>query len=402
MTFDLAEVRGSFPILSRRISGQPLTYLDSAATSLTPDEVLEAELGFYRNVRGNVRRGAHALSQEASAAFAEARARIARFIGAASDEVVFTANTSAALNLVAAGLRLPGDSEVLTTLGEHHSTLLPWRTRWAVRAIESSPLRPLEPETLRRAMGRRTRAVVLGHASNVTGLVQPIAELCRVASEQGAISVVDAAQSAPHLPLDVERIGCDFLAFSGHKMLGPMGVGVLYGRRAALVRLQPRDLGGGVVDRVTSTSHELLPPPECFEVGTPNVAGAIGLAAAVAFLENLGWEAIQSHARSLSTALVEGTSSLPGVRRLAAEGEALPIVSLLLDHPRVTVTDLAVALSDRYGVMVRSGLLCAHPLFEALRRPDGVLRASAYLYNSLDDVRTLCGALEELLRAFGA
>ena len=400
MTLDAERVRRSFPILARLISGRKLVYFDNAATSLTPDEVIDAELAFYRCVRANVHRGRHALSEEASSAFEEARAEIARFIGASAGEVVFTAGTTTGLNMVADGLDLPPDAEILTMMGDHHSTILPWRKRWQVRTLETSPLRPLDPDLLRRALSKRTKAVVLSHASNVTGLVQPLHDLCHIAGEHGLVTVIDAAQSAPHLPLNVRDLGCDFLAFSGHKMLGPTGVGVLYGRRRALECLTPRDLGGGVVERVTLSERELRPVPARFEAGTPNIAGVLGLAAAVRYIETIGWGAITEHAQLLAHILRSMLSEVRGVRLLAAEGKTLPIVSLSVPEAGVRLEDLSAALSDRYGIMTRSGLMCAQPLFHALRWPEGALRISAYIYNTVQEVEWLCASLGELLTTF--
>ena len=399
--FDVERIRQSFPILSRRIADRPLIYLDNASTSLTPEEVLEAELSFYRRVGANVHRGTHALSEEASRLFEGARAQIARFIGASSGELVFTANATSALNLVAEGLDLPEDAEVLTLAIDHHSTTLPWRKRWQVRAMETSPFRPLEPQALRRAISPRTKVLVLSHASNVTGLVQPVAELCRVARDHGLLSVIDAAQSAPHLALNVRELACDFLALSGHKMLGPTGIGALYGTAAELERLRVRQLGGGVVERVTLGDYELRSSPARFEAGTPNIAGALGLAAATQYLESVGWPQIHEHGRDLAGALRSGLAQCRELYLLAAEGDALPIVSLVAPRSAVQLSEIAMALSDRFGIMTRAGLLCAHPLFGALGLPEGALRVSAYAYNTIEEVESLCEAMTELMSVFG-
>ncbi len=398
---EVDRIRESFPILSRRIADEPLVYLDNAATSLTPEEVLEAELEFYRRVGGNVHRGTHALSEEASQMFEAARAQIAGFIGARSDELVFTANATSALNLVAEGLDLPADAEVLTLVTDHHSTTLPWRKQWQVRVVETSPVYPLDPEVLRRAIGPRTKVLVLSHASNVTGMVQPVAELCRVARDHGLLSVIDAAQSAPHLALNVRAIGCDFLALSGHKMLGPTGIGALYGSACELDRLSAPQLGGGVVERVTVSGYELRSAPARFEAGTPNIAGALGLAAATRYLEKVGWQYIHEHGRALAQALRGGLAQCPELRVLAAEGHTLPIVSVVAPNSAVHLSEVGTALSDRYAIMTRAGLLCAHPLFNALGLPEGGLRVSAYIYNTLREIDRLCDALAELMSAFG-
>ncbi len=402
--YDVEAIRRCFPILKRHVNGAQLIYLDNAASSLTPESVLSAEHSYYREYRANVHRGRHALSEEASDAYESARRQVARFIGAcASEEIVFTPNTTVSLNMIAAGMDLEPDDEIISTVAEHHSSLLPWMARAKLKLIETTATEPIDPEAFRKLLGKRTRAIVVAHASNVTGVVQPIYEICRVAREAGILSVIDAAQSAPHIRLDVSAIGCDFLAFSGHKMLGPTGTGVLYGRREALERLSPRDLGGGVVTQVTSRGYALQNGPARFEAGTPNIAGAIGLAAATRFIQNCGWEAVENHGRKLAEALDAGVRELPGVRVLMAKTpHALPIASISgIDLP-VSLDDLGVSLSDNYAMMTRTGLHCAHPLFGALGLPNGALRASAYLYNTVSEIERFCSRLRELLVALGA
>ena len=222
-----------------------------------------------------------------------------------------------------------------------------------------------------------------------------------MARDHGLVSVVDAAQSAPHLALNVRELGCDFLAFSGHKMLGPTGIGALYGTTGALERLAPSQLGGGVVERVTLRDYELRSPPARFEAGTPNIAGALGLAAATRYFENLQWSGIHQHARALTRALRDGLSRNRALRMIAAEGDALPILSLVAPNAAVHLQDVAMALSDRYGIMTRAGLLCVHPLFGSLGLPGGALRISAYVYNTLEEVEYLCESVAQLLSVMG-
>ncbi|MDB4986141.1 MAG: cysteine desulfurase, SufS subfamily [Myxococcaceae bacterium] len=395
-------IRTSFPILKREVNGCPLVYCDSAATSLTPLEVMQAEAHFYCTIGANVHRGSHALALEASDAYEGARATIARFVGAATRQVVFTANATAALNLVAAGLPLDGDDEVLASVNDHHAALLPWLKRGRLRLFDAPLQQTLDVDAFRRALGPRTRAVVLTHASNVTGVVQAVRELCQVAREHGVLTIVDASQSAPHLPIDVAAMGCDFLALSGHKLLGPTGIGVLYGRDAALASLAPRDIGGGTVTRASSSAFTWSALPARLEPGTPNIAGAIGLAAATRYLERVGFAWMEQHHAELAALLQTKLGGLPGVRMLSSsEPGALPMASLSLSGLPTAVDVVAATLSDRYGVMVRSGLHCAHPLFERLELPDGALRASFYLYNTAAEVSYFCDSLAEILSLFG-
>lgn len=396
-----AKARASFPILRRTVNNCPLVYCDSAATSLTPNEVIDAEADYYRTIGANVHRGSHALAVEASEAYEAARAQVARFIGARAREVVFTANATGALNLVAAGLYLSADAEVLSTANEHHSALLPFLKQGRLRTFAAAADRPLDPAEVLAHIGPRTRAIVVAHASNVTGIVNPVREICCVARELGVLTIVDASQSAPHLPIDVRELGCDFLVFSGHKLLGPTGIGVLYGRAEVLAALTPRDIGGGTVERASTTSYQWNPVPQCLEPGTPNIAGAIGLAEAARFLERIGWGALARHGELLTRAAFVGLSAIPGVRFVSSpEHTSLPTISLTFPSYPIGVDVVAATLSDRYGVMVRSGLHCAHPLFEQLSLRDGALRASFYVYNTLDDVQTLCASLTDILSVF--
>ncbi len=383
--------------------GKRVVYLDSAASTPMPTSVaLRWEEGARAHF-ANVHRGHHALAEEATAAYDGARARIARFVGAAPQSVVLVRNATEALNLVARGLRLVADDVVLTTTAEHHSNLVPWQRAATVRFLEAPLDGPLDVATVTGAL-RALRPAVLAihHASNVTGVVQPVAELCHAARDLGVVTVVDAAQSAPHLALDVEELGADFLAFSGHKMLGPKGIGVLVGRPGMLARLDPLSVGGGAVQTVTRDGFVLRPPPEGLEAGTPNVPGALGLAAAMDFLDEVGHDAMAAHGRRLAAALRAATAELPVQRVLtSAGGDGLPIASLVLRPGGIDAGRLAIALSDVYGVMVRSGLQCAHPLFAGLDAPDGAIRVSAYLYNDEDDITRFAEACGALLRRFG-
>lgn len=396
----LGASRADFPLLQRQREGQPLIYLDSAASSLSPTRVLAAEHRCREEHAANVHRGRHALSEEATLAYAAARERVARFLNAEPQSVVFVRSATEGLNLVAHGLRLRASDVVLTTTNEHHSNLVPWMRAAKVVFLRQDPCRRIEPEQLGEALRQhRPRVVALQHASNVTGVIQPVAELCRVIREQGALSVLDAAQSAAHLALDVEALGCDFLAFSAHKMLGPKGIGVLWGRRPLLAALEPLLLGGGAVLSVCETGYVLRPPPEGLVAGTPNVAGAVGLAAALDYLDALGTEAIAEHGRVLCEALRGAAERVPGARALLAQDSpCLPIASFVLEQAGISADQLAQLLSDSCGVMVRSGLQCTHPLFAQLGAQQGALRVSAYVYNEPAEIEAFAVACERLLR----
>jgi cysteine desulfurase / selenocysteine lyase len=395
--------RGDFPMLRRVHDGRPIVYLDAAASTPSPLAVLAREQHCREELCANVHRGRHALSEEASLAYDRARARVARFINAAPQSIVFVRGTTEAINVVARGLGLSKDDIVLTTSAEHHSNLVPWLRQATVRFIDGPWHRPLDPDVVRRAIEHhRPKVLALHHASNVTGVVQPVAAISELARERGVLTVVDAAQSAPHLALDVERLGADFLAFSGHKLLGPKGLGVLYGRPELLARLDPLCVGGGAVQTVRRDGFVLRPPPEGLEAGTPNVAGAVGLAAATDYLDSIGRDAVEAHGHALGALLRDVTAKLPVARVLAAtEGESIPIVSLVLRSGGIGADQLAVALSDTFGIMVRSGLQCAHPLFAELEASDGAVRASAYLYNDEHDVHAFADACGALLRRLG-
>lgn len=400
-----ASRRELFPLLRRRIDDRRIIYLDSAATSLKPQPVLDAERAYSTEFSANVHRGKHALSEEASRAYEGARQRVARFVNADPDTVVFTRNATEAINLVARGLPMPSTPRVVVPIHEHHSNLVPWFRAAEVTVLSGDPTLALDLDRLEQTL-RATRPAVLAlaHASNVTGVIQPVVEICGLARSLGVVTVIDAAQSAPHLALDVEALGCDFLAFSGHKMLGPTGVGVLWGRREQLARLDPLVLGGGTVDRVTREGFTLKAIPYRFEAGTPNIGGVVGLGRAVEFLDELGMPAVQAHDTALAAELEAQLREVPGVRVLMARGEPrLAIATLVPTTPRITADHLAYYLSETHKIMVRSGHHCAHPLFDSIGAEAGGMRASAYLYNEAEEIRALAAALRELLgRVVGA
>jgi cysteine desulfurase/selenocysteine lyase len=394
-------VRECFPALAQEVNGHSLVYLDSAASSQKPAVVLEALDAFYRLDNSNVHRGIHALSMRATEAYEGARAKVAGFIGAADPaEVVWTRGTTEALNLVASswgGANLREGDEVLLSVMEHHSNLVPWqllaqRTGAKLRFLDIDAEGRLDLARLDELLTTRTRVVSLAHVSNALGTIHPIAEIARAAHAVGAVVVVDAAQSAPHLPLNVETLGCDFLALSGHKMCGPTGIGALWGRRELLEAMPPFQGGGDMIDLVELERSTWAPLPHKFEAGTPHIAGTVGLGAAVDFLESVGREAIATHERELIAYALPLLQEVPG---LVIHGPTDPrdrsgVISFTMGdvHPH----DLATIL-DAEGVAIRAGHHCTQPLMRRLGL-SATARASFYLYNTPDDADRLVQGLE--------
>jgi cysteine desulfurase/selenocysteine lyase len=380
-----AEIRADFPVLSDVI------YLDSAATSLSPEPVLAAMLEFERVYRANTGRGVHRLAQIATQKFWDARQKAKRFIGAESGELIFTRNTTEAINMVALGLPWKKGDRVVTTLLEHHSNLLPWMRARDRHGID---LRILSPDAeggfdmadLEREITRGTRLVAVTHASNVLGNLVPVREIAAICRDRGALLLVDGAQSVPHIPVDVGELGCDFFCFSGHKMLGPTGTGALWMRGPGI---EPLLLGGGAVETVTASGYTLAEGPARYEGGTPNIAGAIGLGRAIGYLEALGMEEVRKHEQILTRQMIEGLSGIGGVRIYGpgATPDRIGVVSFNVKdrHPH----DVAHHLDDEADVMVRSGHHCCMPLMHHLGTPDGTVRASLHCYNNGDDVDRL-------------
>jgi cysteine desulfurase/selenocysteine lyase len=394
-----ALLREQFPLLERTIDGRPILYLDSAATALKPWRVLEAERAYSTQFTANIHRGKHALSEEASEAYETARRRVARFLKTDPGQVVFVRNTTEALNAIASGLGLSKDDLVMATTSEHHSNLVPWMRAARVHLMRVDPTQHLSSEAVAAELDRvRPRVLALAHAGNVTGVIHPIDEIFAAARKRGVLTVLDAAQSAPHLELDPAELGCDYLAFSGHKMLGPAGIGVLWGRAEALERLEPWFLGGGTVDRVTATGYTLKRVPLRLEAGTPNVSGALGLAAAIDVLDEVGHEALARHEADLSAALERTLADLPGIRVLMARAAPrLAIAALAPTFSKLAPDHLARLLSDGHQIMVRSGYHCAHPLFDEVGIEGGAVRVSAYLYNSVEEIERFGSVLRSLL-----
>ena len=419
----VARLRADFPILERTVrDGQALVYLDSGATSQKPTPVLDAERDWYERLNAAPHRGAHALSEEGTEAYESARATIARFIGAEADEIVFTKNATEALNLVAyafsnasaggegatgpeaARFQIgPGDEVVVTEM-EHHANLIPWqelcrRTGATLKWLEVTEDGRLDLARLEEVVTDRTKVLAFAHQSNVLGTVNPVATLAARAKEVGAITVLDACQSVPHLPIDVHDLGVDFLAFSGHKMLGPMGIGVLWGRAELLDAMPVFLTGGSMIETVTMEGATYAPVPQKFEAGVPNAAQAIGLAAACDYLDAIGMERVAAHEHALTERLLAGLAQRPWVRvvgptDLTDRGGA---VSFVVDG--VHAHDVGQVLDSR-GIAVRVGHHCAWPLHRKMKAA-ATTRASFAAYNMPEEVDALLAALDAVPAVFG-
>lgn len=402
---DLAILRADFPILSRCVYGKPLVYLDSAATSQRPKRVLDAITHFYENENANVHRGVYYLSERATERFEEVRGKVAKFIGAPDkDCVIYTRGTSEAINLVANGLSDqvgPGDTVVVTRM-EHHSNFVPWqqlakRKGANFRIVEIKDDGNLDLDSYTEAMRAHPKIVAFTHVSNVLGVVNPVARLAQMASDAGAITVLDAAQSVPHMKFNILELGpIDFVAFSAHKMGGPTGIGVLWGRRELLEKMQPYQLGGSMIGRVGDEDTTWAPLPSKFEAGTPNIAGVVGLGAAIDYLNGIGMEAIEHYEHELANYALEEFKKVPSltIHGPLENRTALFSMSLGKVHPH----DLATFL-DRAGIAVRAGHHCAQPLMRKLGLP-ATTRASFYFYNTPQDVELLVASLQGAERFF--
>jgi cysteine desulfurase/selenocysteine lyase len=403
---DVSRVRRDFPFLRARINDHPVVYLDSAATAQRPRAVVDAESDFALLEYANVHRGVHTLSQRATALYDRSRERVGEFLNAAeASEIIFTAGTTSAINLIArsyARPRLrPGD-EILLTEMEHHSNIVPWQlvaqeSGVTIRAIPVTDAGELDLEQAARLIGPRTRVVAVSHVSNVLGTVNPIRAIAELVHAAGAVLVVDGAQAVPHLRVDVQALGCDFYVASAHKMYGPNGIGVLWGRRELLEAMPPWQGGGGMIEVVSFEKTTFAPPPARFEAGTPPITQAVGFAAAIDFLAQLGWPAIEQHERILVAEATRRLQEVPGVRLIGNAADRVGVVSFVMQeiHPH----DVGTVL-DLRGVAVRASHHCAQPLMRRFG-VSGTVRASFGVYNTVEELDTLVAGLHEARKVFG-
>ena len=406
---DVDRIRGDFPILERRLADdRPIAYLDNSATSLTPEAVVTAMNRYYREMNANVHRGLHHLSQEASIAYEEAHDAVAEFINAGGrEEVVFTKNTTESLNLVAQswGLRElgPGDEVVITEM-EHHSSLVTWqqiaeRTGATLRYIGLTEDGHLDMDDAAETIGTDTAVVGASHVSNTLGTINPVTELTELAHEHGALAVIDGAQAVPMRPVDVDAIGCDFYAFSGHKMLGPTGIGVLYGQAERLDALEPFLYGGSMIEKVTFDESRWNELPWKFEAGTPPIAEGIGLHAAVTYLADIGMEKVRQHEESITAYALERLGGLDDVTILGPTdaSERAGLIAFNLDT--VHAHDVAQVMND-FAVAIRAGDHCTQPLHDRLDAPASA-RASFYIYNTPEEVDVLVDGIDRARALLG-
>ncbi len=404
-SFDVNRIREDFPILKVQVHGKPLVYLDNAATSQKPRAVIDAVSRFYGAENANIHRGVHYLSERATVAYDGVRERVARFLNAAGpSEIVFTRGTTEGINLVAqswARTTLKGGDEILITGMEHHSNIVPWQlvaaqTGAVLRAVPITDAGELDLKAFDSLLTDRTRVLAVVHLSNALGTINPVRWMISRARERGIVTLVDGAQSAPHLPVDVQALDCDFFAFSGHKVFGPTGVGVLYGRASLLAAMPPWQGGGDMISSVTfeKTTYNILPYK--FEAGTPNIAGAIGLGAAIDYIGSLGIDAIEAHENDLLAYATERLTAIPGLRVIGTAAEKAAVLSFTLEgvHPH----DVGTVL-DREGVAVRTGHHCAQPVMDFFKVP-ATARASFAFYNTPEEVEALVAGLHEVKRMF--
>ncbi|EBA00290.1 aminotransferase class V-fold PLP-dependent enzyme [Marinobacter sp. ELB17] len=402
--FDVHAVRRDFPILSQQVNGKPLVYLDNGASSQRPEAVLQAMDSYYREMHSNVHRGAHTLADRATSAFEGARKKVQQFLNAPSArEIIWTRGATEAINLVANGLApllKPGD-EILLSQMEHHANIVPWqmlaeRTGARVLPIDVTPEGELDMDSFHSLLSERTRILAITHVSNALGTVNPVADMVAKAKAQGVITLVDGAQAVPHFQPDVQALGCDFYVFSAHKLFGPTGIGVLYGKAELLEAMPPWQGGGEMIERVSFAGTTYNTLPYKFEAGTPAIAEAVGLGAAIDYLATLDRDAMEAAENALLQRANELVTSVPGMTVIGTARHKVPLISFKIDglHP----SDIGTLL-DQQGIAIRAGHHCAMPLMEYYGLP-GTARASFAFYNTLEEVEQLFAALQKIQRLF--
>jgi cysteine desulfurase/selenocysteine lyase len=404
--FNIEKIRADFPILQRTVHGKPLVYLDTAASAQRPLAVIEAVDGFYRNHNANIHRGVHLLSQEATEDYEQARLKVAGFINAPSDqECVFTRGTTESINLVAHSFlqpRLQAGDEILISWMEHHSNIVPWQllceeTGAVLKVVPMNERGELEMDVLAGMLTDRVRLLAVVHISNALGTINPVAEICAMAKQRGIPVLVDGAQAVPHQAVDVQALGCDFYCFSGHKMYGPTGIGVLWGRYEHLQAMRPYQGGGEMIRHVTFEKSTFNDPPGKFEAGTPNIAGAIGLGAAVDYLQGIGMREIAAREAELLAYGTDKLMQVDGFRMIGTAARKAGVMSFVLGD--IHANDVGT-LVDLHGVAIRTGHHCAMPVAQFFGLPS-TARASLGIYNTFEEIDVLADALVKTIGMFG-
>lgn len=406
MNLDTRKIRGDFPILATQMRGHPLTYLDSAASAQKPRAVIEAMSDFYSAHYANIHRGVYQLSAEATVAYEDVRTRVARFIGAANPlELIFVRNATEAINLVARSwgeTEIGRDDEIVLTQMEHHANIVPWqmlasRVGAKIRVAAVTDSGELDVDHLKSLLGPRTKLLAFAHVSNALGTINPVHELTALARERGITTLVDGAQAAPHQPVEIDALGADFYALSGHKVFGPSGAGILHGRMPLLEAMPPFLGGGDMIESVSFEGTTFAPVPQKFEAGTPDIASVIGFGAAIDYLSEIGMDRIAAYEQSLLMYATERLEDLPGLRIIGTAKEKAAVISFVLEgiHPH----DIGTIL-DGCGVAIRAGHHCAQPLMERMGVP-ATARASLSFYNDREDVDRLIAALQKTQELFG-
>ncbi len=404
--FDVANIRDDFPLLARRVHGKPLVYFDNGATSQKPQAVIDALHRYYTEENSNIHRGVHFLSERATAAYEAAREKLRRFVNARrAEEIIFVRGTTEAINLAAQSYGrtfLKTGDEIIISAMEHHSNIVPWQilceqTGARLRVIPINHDGELVVDEYHRLFNDKTKFVSVTHVSNALGTIVPVKGLVKLAHERGVPVMLDGAQAVPHLKVDVQELGCDFYAFSGHKMFGPTGIGVLYGRAELLEKMPPYQGGGDMISLVTfeKTHYNVLPYK--FEAGTPHIAGGIGLGAAVDYMESLDWQQVAVHEQDLLSYATDALSRIAGLKIIGTAQEKAGVISFVFDH--VHAHDVGTIL-DQEGVAVRSGHHCAMPVMQRFGVP-ATTRASFALYNTREEIDALVNALHRVLKVFG-
>ncbi len=402
---DVAAVRADFPILAQRVAGKPLVYLDNAATSQKPRAVIDAIRTYYETYNANVHRGLHTLSEKATAAYEQARGKVRRFLGAAEDrEIVFTRGTTEAINLVAQSFlrpRVKAGDEILITHMEHHSNIVPWQlvreaTGAVLKVVPINDRGELELDALRSMLSERTKMLAVGHISNALGTINPVKQIVAWAKENGVPVLIDGAQAAPHMAINVRDIGCDFYCISGHKMFGPTGIGALYARAELLESMQPYQGGGEMIRSVSFEKTTFSDIPTRFEAGTPNISGAIGLGAAIDYLNTVGLGRIAAYEHELLEYATDAIGSVPGVRLIGTAKDKAAVISFVLGD--IHAHDLGTIL-DHHGIAIRSGHHCAQPVMDRFGVP-ATARVSLAFYNTREEIDAVVAGLHKAIEVF--